>query len=88
MLTIRTAARRFLPSELIRLVRPALEEGEVIVLVPDQLTLETELELMDALELSGSFQLSVVSPKRLMTRIFEEAGHSPIKQIDERVRRY
>lgn len=84
MLTIRTAARRLLPRELIKLVRPALNEGEVIVLVPDQLTLETELELMDALGLNGSFRLSVMSPKRLMTRIFEEAGHSPIKQIDEK----
>ena len=84
MLTIRTAARKFLPRELIKLVRPALNEGEVIVLVPDQLTLETELELMDALGLNGSFRLSVMSPKRLMSRIFEEAGHSPIRQIDEK----
>ncbi|MBR4429493.1 MAG: PD-(D/E)XK nuclease family protein, partial [Clostridia bacterium] len=84
MLTIHTAARRFLPGELIRLTGPALEKGEVIVLVPDQLTLETELELMEALKLNGSFRLSVMSPKRLMTRIFEEAGHSPIRQIDEK----
>ncbi len=84
MLTIHTAARRLLPRELIKLVRPALNEGEVIVLVPDQLTLETELELMDALGINGSFRLSVMSPKRLMSRIFEEAGHSPIKQIDEK----
>ncbi|MCR4622697.1 MAG: PD-(D/E)XK nuclease family protein [Clostridiales bacterium] len=84
MLTIHTAARRFLPEELKRHVGPALEKGEVIVLVPDQLTLETELELMDALKLSGSFRLSVMSPKRLMSRIFEEAGHSPVRQIDEK----
>ena len=39
-----------------------------IVVVPKQLTLQTERTLLSALGLEGSFQLQVLSPERLCGR--------------------
>ena len=57
-----------------------------IVVVPKQLTLQTERALLDALHLEGSFSLQVLSPERLCARIFEQAGQPAGTRIDERGR--
>ena len=57
-----------------------------IVVVPKQLTLQTERALLDALDLEGSFSLQVLSPERLCGRIFDEAGQPEGTRIDERGR--
>ena len=57
-----------------------------IVVVPKQLTLQTERMLLAALNLRGSFQLQVYSPERLCGRIFESAGLPGGTRVDERGR--
>lgn len=57
-----------------------------IVVVPKQLTLQTERTLLAALNLRGSFQLQVYSPERLCGRIFDAAGQPEGTRIDERGR--
>ena len=62
------------------------DDKNVIVLVPEQLTLETEILTLEGLSLSGSFRLSVLSPKRLAGLIFDEAGKPDQVCVDERGR--
>ena len=61
-------------------------DGDMIVVVPKQLTLQTERTLLDALALNGSFRLQVLSPERLCGRIFESAGQPGGVRVDERGR--
>ena len=61
-------------------------EGDHIVVVPKQLTLQTERALLDALSLKGSFRLQVLSPERLCGRVFEFAGQPDGVRVDERGR--
>ena len=60
--------------------------GAHIVVVPKQLTLQTERTLLRALHLPGSFRLQVLSPERLCGRIFEAAGQPEGVRVDERGR--
>lgn len=60
--------------------------GDVYVVVPKQLTLQTELTLIRALEPGGSFRLNILSPERLCTRIFETAGRPAQERVDDRGR--
>ncbi len=71
-------------SEAGRLLRA--NAGDVVIVVPKQLTLETELLLIRALEPAGSFRLRVLSPERLCARIFESAGHQSFLRVDDRGR--
>ncbi|MBR6766698.1 MAG: PD-(D/E)XK nuclease family protein [Clostridia bacterium] len=57
-----------------------------IVVVPKQLTLQTERTLLKSLGLQGSFKLQVYSPERLCARIFDAAGQPEGVRIDERGR--
>ena len=57
-----------------------------IIVVPKQLTLQTERDLLAALGLKGSFDLQVLSPERLCARIFEAAGQPEGVRVDERGR--
>ena len=61
-------------------------DGDVYVIVPKQLTLQTEITLIRALEPGGSFRLNVMSPERLCARIFETAGRPQAEKVDERGR--
>jgi len=64
-----------------------LQKGETaFMLVPEQYTLEAELEALEALHLKGSFDFQVLSPARLFTRIFDSAGRPEQTRIDERGR--
>ena len=61
-------------------------EGEALFLVPDQYTLQAEIEALDGLNLPGSFRLQVLSPRRLFHRVFQEAGGPREVLVDEQGR--
>ncbi|MDR1262134.1 MAG: hypothetical protein LBK46_01440, partial [Oscillospiraceae bacterium] len=54
----------------------ALERGEdkLILLVPEQYTLQAEVEILRQLQIPGFFALDVLSPSRLTERVFDAAG--------------
>ena len=87
--TFFTGRKRCLHPAFIREIKAAWDDGtqdDVIVLVPEQLTLETEIQLLRGLNLPGSFRLNVMSPKRLCDRVFDEAGRPDRVRVDERGR--
>ena len=57
-----------------RLIAQAGRAKRMLVIVPEQYTLQTERELMDGLNLPGFFDLEVLSPSRLTERVFAQAG--------------
>jgi ATP-dependent helicase/nuclease subunit B len=69
-------------------LREELERGNerVIVLVPEQITLQTELDIVDSLDINGTFAIQVMSPAKLYTRVFEAAGEPDGVPVDERGR--
>lgn len=87
--TFFTGRRALLRPRLLKEIGKALslnDDKNVIVIVPEQLTLETEIMTLEGLSLSGSFRLSVLSPKRLAGLIFDEAGKPDRVCVDERGR--
>lgn len=62
------------------------EGGRVMMLVPEQYTLQAERELVERLALPGLLDMDVLSPKRLTRRIREAGGHGPLLPLDERGR--
>ncbi len=81
MLTILGGNQEALRRELLRMAAPG---GRMIVIVPEQYTLQTERELMDGLNLPGFFDLEVLSPSRLTERVFALAGSGGQVRIDAR----
>lgn len=70
-------------------MRAALNDGgdePLLVLVPEQYTLESERELIEALHIEGSFRLQVLSPARLYSRIFDETSRPDAVRVDEQGR--
>lgn len=69
-------------------LRVGLEGGKdkIYVLVPEQITLQTELDIVDSLNINGSFAIQVISPAKLYTQVFEAAGEPEGVPIDERGR--
>lgn len=55
-----------------------------VLLVPEQFTLQAELELTERLQLKGFFSIQVFSPTRLAQRVFEYAGSPQRIRIDSR----
>ena len=88
MLRLLTGRNRALGPALLREVGDALKtEGDALyVVVPKQLTLETELFLLEGLSLQGSFRLRVLSPERLCGLIFDAAGRPAGARVDDRGR--
>ena len=58
----------------------------VLLLVPEQYTLQAERELVEGLHLPGMLSMEVLSPRRLMSRVRERAGSSGLAPLDERGR--
>jgi len=58
-----------------------------LLLVPEQYTLQAELELIQRLDKPGFFDLEVLSPTRFTHRVFEGAGSPPRVRIDVRGKR-
>ena len=85
---IYTGRSHLLEAAMLDALRGAMDGGAQahLVVVPKQLTLQTERMLLSALHLRGSFQLQVLSPERLCGRIFEAAGQPEGVRVDERGR--
>lgn len=66
------------------LIAGARQGGKMLVIVPEQYTLQTERDLMDGLQVPGFFDLEVLSPSRLKERIFSLAGADGRIAIDAR----
>ncbi len=81
MLRILGGNQEALRRELLRMAAPG---GRMLVIVPEQYTLQTERELMDGLNLPGFFDLEVLSPSRLTERVFALAGSGGQVRIDAR----
>ena len=83
-----TGRSRLMEAALVDVLRRGMAQGDGshIVVVPKQLTLQTERTLLEALALKGSFRLQVLSPERLCGRIFETAGQPEGVRVDERGR--
>lgn len=62
--------------------------GKMIVIVPEQYTLQTERELMEGLHAKGFFDLEVLSPSRLTERVFALAGADGRVRIDQRGKQF
>ena len=71
-----------------RLISQAQRAGHMLVIVPEQYTLQTERELMDGLRLPGFFDLEVLSPSRLTERVFSQAGADSRVRIDARGKQF
>ena len=86
MLTVLTGRSRRLWPQVVREIGEAYGQrtGRLLLLVPGQYTLQAELELVDRLDLPGFFDLEVLSPSRLLTRVFDMAGSPQRVRIDGR----
>ena len=62
--------------------------GKMLVIVPEQYTLQTERELMEGLGAKGFFDLEVLSPSRLTERVFALAGSDGRARIDQRGKQF
>lgn len=84
-----TGSSRAIKPRLFAELRASLSapgDHPLIVLVPEQYTLQSEMEIIDALDVCGSFRLQIMSPARLFSRIFAETGSPEPVRIDERGR--
>ena len=79
-------AGRMLPVLLEGVRKQKADGGRVMVLVPEQYTLQAERELMLQLALPGMLDLDVVSPTKLRRLIRERGGHDPRTALDGRGR--
>ena len=66
------------------LMDAARQGGRMLVIVPEQYTLQTERDLMDGMAVPGFFDLEVLSPSRLKERVFALAGADGRTPIDAR----
>jgi len=60
------------------------EASRLLLLTPDQYTLQAELELTERLKLPGLLRIEVLSPSRLTERVFQLAGSPSRVRIDGR----
>lgn len=82
---ILTARPHRLLGECVKRIGETERTGEpCMLLVPAQYTLQAEIEIMNRLNLRGSFLIDVLSPGRLQGRIFERAGQPSRTIFDER----
>ena len=59
------------------------QNRQVLVLVPEQYTLEAERQLLDYANKPGFFNVQVVSPTRLAKRVLNEMSPSALRSLDE-----
>lgn len=79
-------AGQILPQIIPEIGRLYRAGSHVILLVPEQYTLQAERELIEQLELPGMLDLEVLSPRRLNRAIRERAGASRLRPLDDRGR--
>ncbi len=81
MLYIKTGSREALRKRLFALCE---QYQKVLVIVPEQYTLQTERDLIEGLDAPGFFDMEVLSPSRLTERVFAAAGQEKATHIDDR----
>ncbi len=62
------------------------QRQRIILLVPEQYTLQAERELIHTLNLPGLIDLDVLSPRRLSRRVAERGGRGKLAPLDDRGR--
>lgn len=67
-----------------QLIGQARDARSMLVIVPEQYTLQTERDLMAGLDAPGFFDIEVLSPSRLTERVFARAGADGRVRIDAR----
>ena len=77
-------AHRLWEPMLRRIAQSYREGRQIIVLVPEQYTLQAERDLLGELKLKGFFRLDVLSPTRLQFRVNDALGSDARVPIDER----
>ena len=75
-------AGRLLPHILPQIGENRKSGTRVILLVPEQYTLQAEREIIAGLNLPGMMDIEVLSPRRLTRRIRESGGHGPLAPLD------
>ena len=75
-------AGRLLPHILPEIDRYRQAGTRVLLLVPEQYTLQAEREIITGLQLPGLLDVEVLSPRRLTRRIRESGGHGPLAPLD------
>lgn len=86
MLTVLTGRSRRLWPRVLAEIGQAFAGGadRLFLITPDQYTLQAELELVEKLNLPGLMQVEVLSPSRLLSRVFTLAGSPQRVRIDAR----
>ena len=79
-------AGQVLPHLIQRIGECRSAQQRVILLVPEQYTLQAERELIHALNLPGLIDLDVLSPRRLNRRVQERGGRGALSPLDDRGR--
>ncbi len=74
-------SRNLLSETLKRAAADYNDDKNITLLVPEQFTLKAETELMKALGTSGFFRAQVLSPTRLRSRVFAQAGFGSGKSV-------
>lgn len=69
-------------TAIMRLIGQA--KGKRILLVPEQFTLQSEIEITKNLHLPGFMDVEVLSPSRLLQRVLKETGFAGYTLLDER----
>ncbi len=77
-------AHRLWEPMLRRIAQSYREGRQIVVLVPEQYTLQAERDLLADLGLKGFFRLDVLSPTRLQFRVNDARGSDARVPIDER----
>ncbi|MBP3452937.1 MAG: PD-(D/E)XK nuclease family protein [Clostridia bacterium] len=62
------------------------QRQRIVLLVPEQYTLQAERELIHGLDLPGLIDLDVLSPRRLSRRVAERGGRGKLAPLDDRGR--
>ena len=75
-------AGRLLPHILPQIDQCRRDGTRVLLLVPEQYTLQAEREIIAGLNLPGLLDVEVLSPRRLTRRIRESGGRSPLAPLD------
>ncbi len=71
--------------EMARAVQNARAKGrKVLLYVPEQMTLQTERNLILSLRLKGLMDVEVISPRKLRQLVQEKTGGTALRSLDER----
>lgn len=83
---LRVRTGRALPLLMPQIAASRAAGRPVLVLVPEQYTLQGERELLEGLQVCGLLDTDVMSPNRLAKLVRERAGGRPLQPLNERGR--